>query len=65
MKSTRFVIRAITAAFALGAATLGVAHAQNYPTRPVTLIVPYPTAGAADIFGRSIAQAMEQTRGCR
>jgi tripartite-type tricarboxylate transporter receptor subunit TctC len=61
MKSTRFVIRALTAAFALGAATLGVAHAQSYPTRPVTLIVPYPTAGAADIFGRSIAQAMEAT----
>ena len=61
MKSTRLVIRAITTAFVLGAATLGVAHAQNFPTRPVTLVVPYPTAGAADIFGRSIAQAMEAT----
>ncbi len=61
MKSTRFTIRALAAAVTLSAATLGVAHAQNYPNRPVTLVVPYPTAGAADTFGRSIAQAMEAT----
>jgi tripartite-type tricarboxylate transporter receptor subunit TctC len=53
-------------ACALGAvavATLifaGSASAQSYPTRPVTLVVPYPAAGAADIFGRAIAQAMEE-----
>ena len=61
MKSTKFVIRAIAAALALGAATFGVAHAQSFPNRPLTLVVPYPTAGAADIFGLSIAQAMEAT----
>jgi tripartite-type tricarboxylate transporter receptor subunit TctC len=61
MKSTRFVIRALAAALTLGAATFGVAQAQNYPNRPITLVVPYPTAGAADTFGRSIAQAMEAT----
>lgn len=41
----------------------GSAHAQAFPARAVTLVVPYPAAGAADIFGRAIAQAMEQPLG--
>ena len=36
-------------------------QAQDFPTKSLTLVVPYPAAGAADIFGRSIAQAMEAT----
>ena len=61
MKLTRFVIRILTAALALGATSFGIAQAQTFPNRPVTLIVPYPAGGAADTFGRSIAQAMEST----
>jgi len=36
-----------------------VAYAQEFPSRPLTLVVPYPAAGAADMFGRSMAQALE------
>ena len=35
--------------------------AQDFPTRPVTLVVPYPAGGSADMFGRTVAQAMEPT----
>ncbi|NDY83147.1 tripartite tricarboxylate transporter substrate binding protein [Orrella sp. NBD-18] len=35
-------------------------QAQNFPTRSLTVVVPYPAAGAADIFGRSIAMALEE-----
>ena len=38
-----------------------MAQAQDFPNKSLTLVVPYPAAGAADIFGRSIAQAMEAT----
>ena len=38
-----------------------MAQAQEFPAKSLTLVVPYPAAGAADIFGRSIAQAMEAT----
>ena len=46
----------------LGAMTLGsmalTAHADTYPARPITLIVPYPAGGTTDLAARTIAQAM-------
>jgi tripartite-type tricarboxylate transporter receptor subunit TctC len=47
----------------LGVATLGlapVASAQDYPAKPVRLIVPYVAGGAADIFGRTIGQKLTE-----
>lgn len=35
------------------------ASAQDYPTRPVTLIVPAPPGGGTDVFARQIAEAVE------
>jgi tripartite-type tricarboxylate transporter receptor subunit TctC len=34
--------------------------AQAYPMRPVTMIVPFPAGGAADLTGRIIAERMRQ-----
>ena len=64
MKHRYFLQRSLGAA--LVAAVLSIvsapmAQAQEFPTKSLTLVVPYPAAGAADIFGRSIAQAMEAT----
>lgn len=37
----------------------GIAHAQDdYPSRPVKLIVPFPAGGTSDIMGRLIADAL-------
>jgi tripartite-type tricarboxylate transporter receptor subunit TctC len=48
--------------FAAGAAALPalsrVATAQSYPSRPVTMIVPFPAGGAADVVGRIMAERM-------
>jgi tripartite-type tricarboxylate transporter receptor subunit TctC len=39
------------------------ARAQDYPTRAVTIIVPFTPAGTTDILGRLSAQALEQRLG--
>ncbi|MBA2965014.1 MULTISPECIES: Bug family tripartite tricarboxylate transporter substrate binding protein [Ramlibacter] len=39
------------------------AHAQPYPSRPVTMIVPFPPGGAAHPIGRLLANAMSKSLG--
>ena len=52
--------RRLLQAALLGAlARTRVAHAQEFPTRPVKLIVPQPPGGAADRLARIFAQALE------
>jgi tripartite-type tricarboxylate transporter receptor subunit TctC len=50
----------------LGLAALLVASgavAQNYPTRPVTMLVPYAAGGPTDTVARVVAQAMTKPLG--
>jgi tripartite-type tricarboxylate transporter receptor subunit TctC len=44
-------------------AAAGVASAQNYPNRPITVIVPYPAGGGADIGARTWAGLLEKELG--
>jgi tripartite-type tricarboxylate transporter receptor subunit TctC len=50
------MIRLIAGAAA--AAWFGIAAAQSFPTRPVTLISPFPPGGSTDAAARVIAEAM-------
>jgi tripartite-type tricarboxylate transporter receptor subunit TctC len=49
----------LVAAGALALASLG-AHAQDYPARTVTVIVPFPAGGSSDMVGRVLAQKMAE-----
>ena len=54
----RSVTLAATLAIAL---VMGVASAQDvYPSKPITLIVPFPPGGVADIVGRPFAEALSR-----
>ena len=51
-----------TIAFALFAG-LTVAHAQTFPTRTITLIVPFPPGGSTDAVARIMAEKMQVVLG--
>ena len=50
----------------LGAAALSAtlpAWAEDYPSKPIRLIVPYPPGGATDVIGRVMAQKLSSALG--
>ena len=50
-------------AFALSLAAADSVSAQVYPSRPVTMVVPYPAGGPSDALGRILAEAMRGVLG--
>ncbi len=46
---------------AIGSAA--AANAQNFPTRPVKIVVPFPAGGAADVIVRILGKHMNETLG--
>ncbi len=55
--------RVIVAAALALLAGIAAAQAQNFPTRPVTLIVPFPPGGSTDTTARIIAERMRAPLG--
>jgi tripartite-type tricarboxylate transporter receptor subunit TctC len=55
--SRRRVLRAGAAAVIFQAASRNAA-AQAFPTRPITLVVPFPAAGPADVLARILTEPM-------
>ena len=55
----------ITRIIALAAALLvsGSAFAQQYPSKPVKILIPFPPGGVTDIAGRLIAQKLSERLG--
>jgi len=54
------IVRAVTV---LSLALCGAAAAQDYPIRPITLIVPYAAGGGNDVMARIVADNMSKSLG--
>jgi tripartite-type tricarboxylate transporter receptor subunit TctC len=52
-----------TVAFAAGALLAGGAAAQAFPTKPVTLLVPYPAGGLSDVIARMVEKPFSKAAG--
>ncbi|HEX6137021.1 MAG TPA: tripartite tricarboxylate transporter substrate binding protein [Casimicrobiaceae bacterium] len=57
MRNLRNLIGVLLAVFALGAA------ADDYPSRPVKIVVPFAAGGPADVYARFLAQRLQESMG--
>ncbi|MFW7344539.1 MAG: Bug family tripartite tricarboxylate transporter substrate binding protein [Pigmentiphaga sp.] len=58
----RFILKFAAAFFVLFAAG-GAACADDYPSRPITLVAPFPPGGALDLIARALAQKLQEQWG--
>lgn len=60
--SRRSILQAVAGGAAL-APVLGPVHAQDFPARPIRLVIPYPPGGIVDAVGRPWADKMKSLLG--
>jgi len=56
-------MKSVMVAFAAAMVSAAAAHAQTYPSRPITLIAPFPPGGPTDTVARVMAESMKTTLG--
>ncbi len=56
---------ALVLALVISLATTANTAAQDYPSRPVTMVVPFPAGGSTDAIARVMAEAMKDSLGQR
>src|SRR5215216_5384494 len=58
-----YVARMVVLGLAVTALATPSVLAQDYPTRPVTIVVPFAAGGGTDMLGRMVGQKLEQRLG--
>lgn len=57
------MLKAIVGALSLALAWSGAAGAQDWPTRPITMVIPFAAGGPTDVLGRIMAARMSELLG--
>ena len=63
MSSATSLLKAVIASLLLLPVTMHAAPAQDYPTKPIRLVIPFPPGGSNDIVGRLIATGVGEKLG--
>ena len=53
-------MKKLLVAMAMSIALTGIAHAQNWPEKPVTVVVPFPAGGSTDTIARTVASYLQR-----
>jgi tripartite-type tricarboxylate transporter receptor subunit TctC len=56
-------MKIIATTFALASLFVGTAQAQTYPSKPITMVVPFAAGGPTDIIARIVGEHMSRTLG--
>jgi tripartite-type tricarboxylate transporter receptor subunit TctC len=65
MKVLRRELLQLVGVVAAACASVETGSAQNYPTRPITMIVPFAAGGTTDVTARIVGEHMSRTLGQR
>ena len=57
------MLKRLASAYGILLALTGMALAQAYPAKPITMIIPFAAGGPTDVLGRVMAQRMSETLG--
>ncbi|MFM9973977.1 MAG: tripartite tricarboxylate transporter substrate-binding protein [Beijerinckiaceae bacterium] len=57
------MLKTMIAGFVLATGLVSGAWAQNYPVKPITLVVPYAPGGPSDVVGRLVSKVMSESLG--
>jgi tripartite-type tricarboxylate transporter receptor subunit TctC len=62
-KNMRRTLSFIVTALATSLSAVSMASAQTYPSRPITMTIPFAAGGPTDVLGRLVAQRMGEALG--
>jgi tripartite-type tricarboxylate transporter receptor subunit TctC len=60
---TRKILLALLCAALLGAGVSAPTSAEDYPSKPIHIVVPYPPGGSADLIARMLADKLAKSTG--
>ena len=63
MTFSKIIRGALLATGFVSSVVAGIAHAQAYPTKPVSLVVPFAAGGPTDVLARTLAVSMSKSLG--
>lgn len=60
---TRYALLGLVVTSMLGVASTGTAWAQAFPSKPISLVVPFPPGGTTDVLARALGERLSAAMG--